>query len=298
MQAGTEFTASMNQSPETNRSEVAWAIRAGFVAHAGAILIFIGGCGSPSGPEPQAGSPDEAIVPPTHEPISATPQVLPVYVQVIKVNLPLGTFTQNPRVWELLSPVQMDDSDAQIYSINGLRTGSADIDEWSKLLKLINKKGVTFENIFCQIAAAQPAAIPVQQNIQEELLSVYMPPAPMALRSYNSCDNTFMIAAKTDTQTGETLLDIQPVVQLGMVTFNRGSGAVGIVQGSTPTTEYPGNIHFHASVKLGQFFVLAPDTSARNLTTIGPAFLSQTDAEPQGEMVLFFVPLQPSAVGH
>ena len=262
------------------------------------VPMLVTGCNSSGGSAPlQNTSAEQAIVPPAQQAAPVVQQVLPVYVQVIKADLPLGTFTQNPQVQELLTPTTAGNSAAAIYSLNGFRAQSGRVDQWAKLMKLIGGKQSVFTNIFYRIGTMQPANVSLQQNIQNELLSYRAPNSELALRTYSSCDNALQIAAMTDPATGATHLDIQPVVQMGMVTFTRSQNTLGVLQGNQPITESPGDLQFSATIEPGEFFVLSPDISANNPTSIGATFLTHT-SPPAVETVLFFAALKPTSAGH
>jgi hypothetical protein len=261
-------------------------------------LFFSSGCGGPSTPTYRFVVSDGAIVPASQSTAPALPPpVLPVFIQIVKVELPLGTFSQNPGVWEILQPAA-GHPNAALLAENGLQTGSAEVSAWKALIKLINKPGVSFENIFCRIAAVQPANLTVRPNVSEELISYRTPQSPLVMRTYNNCDDLFFIAAQANTDSGEALLEIQPAVNLGTVTFNRSSNEMGIVQSSEPDIETLGNLRFSATIEPGQFFVMAPDTAGHNPNTIGSVFLSRIDREPQMETVLIFIPLAANPRHH
>ncbi len=212
-------------------------------------------------------------------------------IQVIEVSLPIGKFSQNPKVWKLLTKAPVGPRTAQLLAANGFKTAEGSFKAWTSIRKLINGPGVTSQAVYCQIANIAPAVLTVHSNVHSQMLTYHTAAEPLVVRTYRNCDDQFLAAANSNSKYGITIISLEPAVRLGVTPAPAANGYVGVQPGAGPVRHVFSDMQFSFLLKPKHFVVLAPaDVSALN-TSIGSSFLTQQNHVPRRETVLLLVPL-------
>ena len=212
-------------------------------------------------------------------------------IQVIEVNLPIGTFSQNPKVWKLLAKAPVGPRTAALLKANGFKTGYGSFQVWTAIRKLINGPGVTSEAVYCQIANIAPAVLTVHSNIRHQMLTCHTVAEPLVVRTFRNCQDQFLIAANTATKFGLTVISLEPAVKLGVTPAPAGPGLSVTAPGAGPMRHAFSDLQFSFLLPPKHFVVLAPAEIGVLNTSLGSCFLTQQHHVPRRETVLLLVPL-------
>ena len=232
----------------------------------------------------------------TKKPVAGKPLPATLYnsvaeIQILKLRMPLGLFTGNKKIWRILAPVDASNRTTALLKANGFRCGTASFKQWRKIAPWINKPGTTSQRIYCQIAGTRPVALTVHSNIQRELLAYVDSHNTLTLRTYRGCDNEILMAAHLLTTSPDTVLQLEPAVKLGTVTFARGPHTLGLMQGTRPVEHLFARMQLTLRIAPHHFVVLAAADAVGKPASIGSAFLSETRRIPPRETVLLFIPM-------
>ncbi len=212
-------------------------------------------------------------------------------IQVIEVNLPIGKFSHNPKVWKLLAKAPIGQQAAALLKANGFKTGLGSFKVWPAIRKLINGPGVTSEAVYCQIANIAPAVLSVHSNIYSQMLTYHTTAEPLVVRTFRNCQDQFLIAANIATKYGLTVISLEPAVNLGVNPAPAGGG-LGVTQsGPGPVRHVFSGLQFSFLLPPKRFIVLAPADIGVLNTSLGTSFLTQQHRVPRRETVLLLVPL-------
>lgn len=265
-----------------------------FPAFLAAILILPGGCAvkrrrlivSLDRPLPPAAATGPASARPAPRPFQS-----PTEIQVLRLTMPLGTFSANQRVWSLLAHNVAPGKTTALLSANGFRAGTGTFPVWKKIVKLINKPGSTNQRIYCQVNGVRSVALVVRPNVRREILVYHTLPGGLVVRTYRNCDDVILLAAHVNQQIPATIVQIEPAVNLGTVTFRRGPLALGIVQGARPRQRVFTRLRISVAIPPRRFLVIAPANPRGRPLSVGSVFLSRPQRVPSRETVLVFVPM-------
>ncbi len=265
-----------------------------FPALLAAILILPGGCAVKR--KRLIVSLDRPLPPPTATgPAAARPAPQPFQppteIQVLRLTLPLGTFSANQKVWSMLEHNVASGKTTAWLSANGLRAGTATFSVWKKIVKLINKPGSTNQRIYCQVNGVRSVALVVRPNVRREILVYHTLPGGLVVRTYRNCDDVILLAAHENRKIPATIVQIEPAVNLGTVTFRRGPLALGIVRGVRPLQRVFTRLRISVAIPPRRFLVIAPSDPRGRPLSVGSAFLSRPQHVPPRETVLVFVPM-------
>jgi hypothetical protein len=212
-------------------------------------------------------------------------------IQVMEINLPIGKFSQNPKVWKLLTKAPMGPRSAHLLAANGFKTGEGSFKNWKAIRKLIDGPGVTSEAVYCQIANIAPAILTVHAISHSQFLTYHTNEEPLVVRTYRDCVDQFLVAANSNTQYGITVISLEPSVNLNASHTLANPAPGGATPGTGPVRHIFSHLQFSFVLKPQHFVVLAPaDINALN-TSIGTSFLTQQNHIPRRETVLLLVPL-------
>lgn len=137
-------------------------------------------------------------------------------IQVIEVSLPIGKFSQNPKVWKLLTKAPVGPRTAHLLAANGFKTAEGTFKAWTSIRKLINGPGVTSQAVYCQIANIAPAVLTVHSDVHSQMLTYHTAAEPLVVRTYRNCDDQFLAAANSNPKYGITIISLEPAVRLGV----------------------------------------------------------------------------------
>ena len=223
----------------------------------------------------------------------ASPFPPALQVQVLVLHLPLGACSNNPGVWKLLRPVANADATTALLAANGFRAGLAPFTAWKTIAQLLNRPGATHQRIYCQLSAIHPVTLTARANVRREIVAWRGLDGGLTVRTYQDCDNVFLLAAHVRPDSSETIVQLEPAVDLGTVAFQRGPAALGVVAGVQPLQHVFSTMRIDAAIPPHYFLLLAPAAARRSALSLAARFLTQTRRVPQRETVLVFVPVGP-----
>ncbi len=216
----------------------------------------------------------------------------PAVVAIFQIRLPIGTFSDNKKIWKILHPVVGSPGAIALLYANGIRAGQAEIPAWHQIYKLIHHvSGATTSTFYCQTSGLSKLLITVRKNIRRELILEHTFSGSPELRSYHNCDNIFVLAMHIDLKTKSTVVELQPAVNVGTVSFRRGPQAMGITAGTHPDLHSFVHLQIITEIPPGKFLVLCPWHARRHPFSMGAQFLSDTTHIPPRQTILIMVPL-------
>ncbi len=216
----------------------------------------------------------------------------PAVVAIYQIRLPIGTFSNNKKIWKILHPAVGSRGAIALLHANGIRAGQAKIPAWHKIYKLIhNASGATTSTTYCQTSGLAKLLVTVRKDIRRELIFYHQLNGRAVLRSYHDCDNIFVLAMHINTKTKSTVVELQPAVNVGTVSFRRGPHAMGLTAGTHPDLHAFANLQIKADIPPGRFLVLCPWHARQHPFSMGSQFLSDTTHIPPRQTVLIMVPL-------
>ncbi len=212
-------------------------------------------------------------------------------VQILRLRLPLGRFTGNKTIWRIFSPIAASRRTLHLLAANGIRSGTASFKQWRRIAPWLNKPGTTSQRIYCQLSGINPVTVTVRSNVQRELLAYLNAKNALTVRTFRNCDNDILLAAHLLEHSPDTVMQLEPAVRLGVVTFTRGPHALGLIQGTRPVEHLFPQLQMTVQIAPQHFVVLAAADATGRPASIGSAFLSETRRVPPRETVLLFIPM-------
>lgn len=212
-------------------------------------------------------------------------------VQILRLHLPLGRFTGNKKIWRILSPIVASRRTLHLLAANGIRSGTASFTQWRHIAPWLNKPGTTSQRIYCQLSGTHPVTVTVRSNVQRELLAYRDAKSALTVRTFRNCDNDILLAAHLLEHSPDTVIQLEPAVRLGTVTFTRGPHALGLIQGTRPVEHLFPQLQMTVQIAPQHFVVLAAADATGRPASIGSAFFSETRRVPPRETVLLFIPM-------
>jgi len=219
----------------------------------------------------------------------------PLRVQLVKLTLPVGTFSGNEKIWRQLDQDALDSETSILLAENGLRAAVAPLERWPGVHKLIDVTGVVNELYVLQTDGRSSADIVTHPNITQQTIAAIDRDRDMHVRYFDRCDNSLRLALARKRDEARLTIQLEPVVQLGTVTLVRGPEETGIVRTSQRREETISTLRLAAPLDATQFLVLAPASPKENKFSVGARFLTNTDQLPPMETVLVFLPLTDQA---
>lgn len=212
-------------------------------------------------------------------------------IQVMEINLPIGKFSRNPKIWKLLTPAPVGPRTAQLLAANGFKAGEGTFADWPLIRKLINGPSVSSEAVYCQMAGIAPAILTVNSNIRSELLTYHTGAEPLVVRTYRNCTDQFLAAANVNVKLGLMIISLEPAVAMAKTYAPGTAGALGLPTGGGSVRHVFTDMQFSFVLRSQHFVVLAPAHISVLNTSIGTSFLTQQNHVPRRETVLLLVPL-------
>ncbi|MGC9260924.1 MAG: hypothetical protein ACP5I8_12745 [Phycisphaerae bacterium] len=212
-------------------------------------------------------------------------------IQVMEINLPIGKFSRNPKIWKLLTPAPVGARTAKLLTANGFKAGEGTFADWPVIRKLINGPGVSSEAVYCQLANIAPAILTVNSNIRSELLTYHTAAEPLVVRTYRNCTDQFLAAANANVKLGLIILGLEPAITTIGTYSPRAAGALPVPTRGGSVRHVFSDMQFSFALRPEHFVVLAPAHVGVLNTSIGTCFLTQQNHVPRRETVLLLVPL-------
>jgi hypothetical protein len=210
-------------------------------------------------------------------------------VRVMMVTLPVGTVSGNEKVWRLLNEDALDADTSVLLAQNGLRAAVAPLARWPSVAALIDGPAATSRWLYCQTDGRTPLLIRTHESIQSQTLFIVDKDTHLEGRTYNDCDNGLRLSMSKQRGTGDILVQLEPVVQMGTVSYGR------LVQGLSPSSvtepreDTLVGLRIAAQLKPGTFLLVAP-ADPKQPYLVGTRFLANTDKVPATETLLVFIP--------
>ena len=225
-------------------------------------------------------------------PIARMTAVKPLRVQMLRLNLPVGTFSGNERVWRQLNQDALDSDTSIMLAENGIRAAVAPQDRWPGIHKLIDVPGASSELFTLQTDGRSTIEVITHPNVTEQTISSIDRERQMHVRSFDRCDNSIRLSLNRRRDSNVLTIQLEPVVQLGTISVTRGAAEMGIVGRTARRDETFANLRLAASLDTSEFLVLAPANPRENKFSVGTRFLTDTDQVPPTETILIFLPVK------
>jgi hypothetical protein len=222
--------------------------------------------------------------------------VVMYHVDVLTLNLPLGTISRNEDFWLRLNEQILDPATYDIVQKNGMRVGEAPLTELSYL-----------EAHLAGATAMPPATlagyelkdleVEVKKGVISQTIFAFDPYNRPEGRTFDECDNIFNVSFQRAPRSGgELRLNICPMVKTRRKHFQ------WTLLNEERELEYVHRKHLYdqklaVNIPLDSFLVIAPAADvAEQKTSIGWNFLVDEEAFSPRERVMLIVP-RPYQVG-
>jgi hypothetical protein len=215
-------------------------------------------------------------------------------VTLIKLSLPVGTFSGNEKVWRQLDQDALDSQTSILLAENGIRAAVAPQERWAALHKMIDVPGAANEQFTLETDGRSSVTIVTHANITEQTISSIDGDREMHVRSFDRCDNSLRLSLSRRRDVQKLTILLEPVVQLGTISVMRGQEQLGIVGSNSRQEETFANLRLSAGVETNEFLVLAPANPKENNFSVGSRFLTDNDKVPPMETILIFLPVRES----
>jgi hypothetical protein len=214
-------------------------------------------------------------------------------VRLLKLTMPLGTFSLNEKVWRQLDEDSLDSQTSVLLAQNGLRAGVGPTSRWPAISKLVDLPGATTQQYICQTDGRSTINIITRASIMEQTVFYVDKDRQLEGRTFDRCDNSIRLSLNQVKDSTDLVVQVEPVVQIGTIDIVRGPQEMGVVRVTSPLEETFKNLRLGASLKAEQFLVIAPadPKGAGAAFSVGTRFLSDSDKVPPLETVLVFVPI-------
>ncbi len=213
-------------------------------------------------------------------------------VTLIKLSLPVGTFSGNEKVWRQLDEDALDSQTSILLAENGIRAAVAPQERWAALRKMIDVPGAANEQFTLETDGRSSVDIVTHPNITEQTVSSIDRDREMHVRSFDRCDNSIRLSLSRRRGVSTLTILLEPVVQMGMISVMRGPEQLGVVGSSSRQEETFANLRLSAGVEANEFLVLAPSNPKENNFSVGSRFLTDNDKVPPLETILIFLPVR------
>jgi hypothetical protein len=219
------------------------------------------------------------------------PLPVPIFpkVQVLKLTLPLGTFSANEKVWKLLNEDAIDGRTATLLAQNGLRAATAAQAKWPEIFKLINVPGVSTDEHKIQTDNRSSVTIVTHMGIASQTIFFVDSDLHLEGRTFDESTNSIRLSLSQMKPGGAITIQLEPVVQLPPgPPPGRFTKPENIVSNEITFA----NLRIAAPVEESDFLVLAPAEGKGNGFSVGGQFLTNVEKTPPVEYVLVLVPLR------
>jgi len=217
-------------------------------------------------------------------------------VMVYRINLPVGTFSRDEKVWRQLDENAVDSATFVMMAQNGLRAGIGKLAQWENVRKIIDVPGADTQQITAQTDGRSSLNVTTRQNVERQIVVSIDKDNQQQARTFDACDNGFRLAMRlTKPKAGEPqqmIVQLEPIVTTGTVTVVRDPLNPGVVRTGFTAEETFADMRMATAVTAEQFLVVCPANPKDNKFSIGTLWLSQTEAVPPTETVLVFVPVK------
>ncbi len=166
------------------------------------------------------------IARPTEVPVDDAGHMIPLRpvakVHLLKLTMPIGTFSLNQKVWRQLDEDSLDSKTSVLLAQNGLRAGVGPQSRWPAIAKLIDLPGATTQEYFCQTDGRTSINIVTRANIPEQTVFYVDKDLQLQGRTFDRCDNAVRLSMNKVKDSSDLVVQVEPVVQLGTIEVLRG----------------------------------------------------------------------------
>ena len=220
---------------------------------------------------------------------SAPAAILPRLI-VTRVTAPVGTFSNNEKVWTELSEDALDSKTSVLMAQNGLRAGIAPLSRWANIKKLIDGPGVSYDQIVCQTDGRSSVSVMTRLGVTGQIVMSIDRDLRQQGRSFERCDNGFKLSIRGIRGKPLLQISIEPFVSLGTVMVHRTGHELGITgRGMVSEESFP-DLQMSAPLGADQFLLISSVDPKSNPFSIGSLWLADADKVPAVETVLIFSP--------
>lgn len=262
------------------------------------LLALAGGCASSLHPPP-AGNVDMrtyTLIPiasdPSTQPSPAAHRHDPVYIYLdfYRLRVPYGAISANDAFWEKVDEHSLPASMHQLLLRNGIRTGTAPIDQWSYFKKLIDLYPTQSQKSTLTGGEGQGVELSIRSGVQAQTLFYFDESGRLHGRTYESCDDLLAVHFGPSAKAyAYVRISLCPVVRatrkrLEYTLMNNQQQ----VQYTVPQKIF--EVGLTADLPPGRFLIVAPSAEASFPTRLGNVFLTETGSAERLETVLIIVP--------
>jgi len=221
--------------------------------------------------------------------VNGRPLPTPVYprVQVLKLNLPVGTFSANSKVWKQLNEDAIDGKTSTLLAQNGLRAATGSQLKWPEIAKLIDVPGASTEERRCQTDNHSAVEFIMQNQVDSQTVFFVDSDLQLQGRTFDESTNVIRLSMNQPKVGSPITIQLEPVVRLPAPPPPE-RFAPNIPQPPNEVTFT--NLRLAVTVEGKDFLVLAPSDTKVDSFSVGSRFLTDTEKTPATESVLVFVP--------
>jgi hypothetical protein len=209
-------------------------------------------------------------------------------VDVWLVAVPRGAVSANEAFWRRVDETAFPPGKYDTLFSNGLRVGVARQEDWGYFKRVLADEPAKYSRNGISVGDEQTFEIPVRDNIDSEVLSLFETDGHHKMTTYVNCDNILKFSvAPAPRRPDAARVTLTPCVRTHEEKLSM--TPEGRLQRTAPTFLY--DLSLHAEVPIGQFLIISPSTDVALDSSIGRNFLLMDGGAEQMEMVLLISPV-------
>jgi hypothetical protein len=252
-----------------------------------ALPVLLAGCGSRN----------KTQTPPA-VPGQRTPTTIPVYarVDVYVLNVPAGTVSANAELWTHVTPEPPGEA-ATLLEHNGIRAGTAAIDQWDQFRALLEKHPATHRRTELLTPFGQAVDLPKRSRRPQQTIFVLDRTGALHGRTFDECENRWTIRIDAMPQRPDSAwITLCPVVRTLRQYYQISRSGDELDMAMHRDERVFDELNLSVELAIGRFLIVTPSQASAWPTSLGHQFLvSEESQSPPSETVLLIVPRRAGA---
>jgi hypothetical protein len=276
------------------------SLRGRLLAFLPVFSLLLGGCGADT--PAQLPRDHVKIQHFTLIPITADPATQPVnednrhdepiyiYLEMYRLRLPFGAISGNDAFWKDVNEQALGATQSRLLFRNGIRTGTASIDNWDYFKKLIDQYPTRSQKSTITGNDGQAVELEIRNGVTGQTIFYYDRDGHLHGRTYDTCDDLLAIHFQPSIRAwANARISLSPIIRATRkrVEYTPLNNPAQ-VEYVAPEKLY--DLGLSADIPPGQFLIIAPSSEAKYPTRIGHVFLVEDAPAGRYELVLVIVP--------
>jgi hypothetical protein len=259
-------------------------------AGAMAVSIALVGCGAPAAPVAHVAAAPATAPSPIARLIELSPGALVVNLDVYQLSVPVGAITGSEPFWKHVEEERIDPATKDLLQKNGVRVGIAPDSDWDYFKEILENNNA--KAIKGSVMAGETGMIelPMKKDVGEQTIFILSDEENLAGRNYTKCENLLSVSFWPDARhTGSLHVTVAPIVRsLRSHLEIRANGEEHEIVEVRPEQLY--DLNLRTEIPPNCFLVMAPSPNAKYPTSVGDAFLINSEGVERKETIVILAP--------